>query len=454
MRALSRLPFIHHKGVTVKLSRRTKVTGAVAGAAALALLASGCSSGSSDAASGDNVELTVTTFGTFGYDDLYKEYEKLNPNVTIKATNIDTGGNARTDAFTKLAAGSGLSDVVAIEEGWLGAIMEVSDQFVDLNEFGAEDIKDRWLDWKYAQGTDPDGRVIGYGTDIGPTGLCYNGKLFEEAGLPSDRESVAELFGGADASWDTYFQIGADYTEKTGKAWYDHSGFVWNSMVNQLDEGYYTADGELNIEGNDELQGRFDQLAEATLNGQSAAQTAWDWGGGKAFVDGSFATFVCPGWMLGTIKGSLEAGGGDASTGWDFADVFPGGPVNWGGAFLSIPTTSEHQKEAAKLAAWLTDPEQQVKQSAAAGNFPSTIEAAETLAAEATPNELFNDAPTGAILAERAKGVKAQFKGPDDSVIQENVFGPALQQLDQQKATADEAWAKALDLLDQLVVNN
>ncbi len=438
----------------MKHARRTKAIASVAGAAAIALLAAGCSADSGSASDDGKTTLTITTFGTFGYDDLYKEYEKLNPNITIKATNIDTGGNARTDAFTKLAAGSGLSDIVAIEEGWLGAIMEVSDQFVDLNDFGAQDIKDRWLDWKFEQGTDPDGRVIGYGTDIGPTGLCYNGKLFEAAGLPSDRDAVAELFGGDDATWDTYFKLGAEYTEKTGKAWYDHSGFVWNSMVNQLDEGYYTSDGDLNVEGNSELRARFDQLAEATLNGQSAAQKEWDWGGGKAFVDGSFATFVCPGWMLGTIKGQLEAGGGDASTGWDFADVFPGGPVNWGGSFLSIPTTSEHQKEAAKLAAWLTAPEQQVKQSQAAGNFPSTIEAEKTLAEEATPNELFNDAPTGAILAERAKGVKAQFKGPDDSVIQENVFGPALDLLDQQKATADDAWQKALDLLQELVVDN
>ena len=57
-------------------------------------------------------------------------------------------------------------------------------------------------------------------------------------------------------------------------------------------------------------------------------------GQGKAFIDGTFATFVCPGWMLGVVKGNTEAGGGDATTGWDFADVFPGGAANWGGAFL------------------------------------------------------------------------------------------------------------------------
>ncbi|MBG6216959.1 cellobiose transport system substrate-binding protein [Arthrobacter sp. CAN_A6] len=436
-------------------SRLRRIT-ALAGVASLAIVTSGCGGGGSDEpASADNpIELSVTTFGTFGYDDLYGEYEEQNPGVTIKATNIDRGSNARTDAFTKLAAGSGLSDVTAIEEGWLGSIMEVSDQFVDLNEYGAGDIKDNWVPWKFEQGTDPEGRVIGYGTDIGPQGLCYNGKLFEEAGLPSDREEVAALFGGDDATWETYFDLGREYNEITGKAWYDQSGFVWNSMVNQLDEGYYTADGELNVDGNEELRSQFDLLAAGTLDGLSSNQTQFDWGNGQAFVDGSFATFVCPGWMLGTIKGQLESAGGGTDSGWDFADVFPGGASNWGGAFLSVPETSEHPAEAAKLAAWLTAPEQQVKQSAAANNFPSTIEAQEKLVADATPNELFNDAPTGVILASRAEGVIAQFKGPQDAVIQENVFLPPLKRLDAGTATADEAWDEAITLLNDLVVNN
>ena len=239
--------------MSTSIRRRLLATAAVASVSALAL--AGCSSGGAEADNADSdgdVTLTVTTFGTFGYEDLYEEYEELHPNVTIEASNIDTGGNARTDAFTKIAAGSGLSDVVAIEEGWLGAIMDVSGTFVDLRDYGIEDRKGDWVDWKYAQGTDAEGRVIGYGTDIGPTGICYNGPAFEAAGLPSDRESVAELLDG---DWANYFAVGDDYTAATGKAWYDHSGFVWNSMVNQLEEGYYTADGELNVEGNAELQG-------------------------------------------------------------------------------------------------------------------------------------------------------------------------------------------------------
>ncbi|MDR5700530.1 ABC transporter substrate-binding protein [Agromyces aerolatus] len=432
----------------MKRSRPIRAAAAIAGAATIALVATACAGGGDSAAEDGELTLTVTTFGTFGYDDLYAEYEELNPGITIEATNIDTGGNARTDAFTKIAAGSGLSDVVAIEEGWLGAIMEVSDQFVDLRDHGIEDRESDWVDWKVEQATDADGRIIGYGTDIGPEGICYNGPALAAAGLPTDRAEVAALLEG---DWAHFFDVGRQYQQTTGKAWFDHSGFVWNAMVNQMPEGYYTSDGDLNVEGNAELQSNFELLGAAVDDGLSAAQTAWDWNGGKSFVDGTFATFVCPGWMLGVVQGQVEAGGGDAATGWDFADVFPGGAGNWGGAFLSVPESSEHQEEAAKLADWLTQPEQQVKQSAAAGNFPSTVEAQETLAAEATPNEFFNGAPTGAILAERAQGIVAQFKGPDDSVIQENVFGPPLQKLDRGEVTVQQAWDEALSLLNELV---
>ena len=68
-----------------------------------------------------------------------------------------------------------------------------------------------------------------------------------------------------------------------------------------------------------------------------------------------------------------------------------------------------------------------------------------------TPTTFFNGAPVGAILAERAQGVVAQFKGPDDSLIQENVFGPPLQALDRGETDADGAWQQAIDLLNELV---
>jgi cellobiose transport system substrate-binding protein len=442
----------------VKFSRRTKGLAAVASAAAFALLATGCSGGGSSTAAGsstDPITLTVTTFNTMGYDDLYKQYEAAHPNITIKATNIDTGDNAKTDWQTKQAAGAGLPDVQAVEEGWLSAVMQVSDQFNDLSQYGANDIKDRWVDWKLKQATDSNGRLIGYGSDIGPEGLCYNSAAFAAAGLPTDRDAVATLFGGENATWDDYFAVGQKYHAATGKAFYDQSGFLWNAMVNQQKEGYYKADGSLNVDGNADLKALWGKLSSATTSGLSANQTAWDWGKGKAFTDGTFSTFVCPGWMLGVVKGQVTSAGGSAATGWDFANVFPGGAANWGGSFLTVPTQSKHPQEAADLAAFLTSADSEAAAFGVAGTFPS-VTAAQTSPAVTGTNDLstfFNNAPVGQILADRSKGVVAQYKGPDDSVIQSQVFGPSIQEIDSGKADGPTAWNNAITLLNQLVVN-
>jgi cellobiose transport system substrate-binding protein len=159
--------------------------------------------------------------------------------------------------------------------------------------------------------------------------------------------------------------------------------------------------------------------------------------------------------MLGNVKGSTEAAGGDASSGWDFADVFPGGPANWGGTFLTVPTTSKHPKEAAELAEYLTSAPSLVTAFQAAGTFPSVIEAQTDpgVTGESDLTKFFNDAPIGKILAQRAEGVKSQYKGPDDAVIQEQVFGPSIQLLDSGKSDGTKAWNNAMKLLDQLVVN-
>ena len=86
--------------------------------AAVALVATGCSSGGdeatsgeSGAASGEPVTLTLATFNEFGYEELIKEYETLNPNVTIEHKKAATSNEARDNLNTRLAA-----DIALVED--------------------------------------------------------------------------------------------------------------------------------------------------------------------------------------------------------------------------------------------------------------------------------------------------------------------------------------------------
>jgi cellobiose transport system substrate-binding protein len=432
------------QGSVVATSRR-KITATIAGAAALALVATGCSA----SADSGKITLSITTFGTMGVDANYEKYMEENPDIVIEATNLEGGGAARDDAYAKIAAGTGLSDIVAIEEGWLGSIQEFAGEFADLRDYGIEDQADTWLDWKYEQGTDADGRVIGAGLDIGPQGICYRGDLFAAAGLPSERTEVAEYLGGDDATWERFFEVGQEYTDASGMAFWHSPRFFWNSFVNQQEEGYYKADGEtLNIEGNAVLKEQFIDLVDAELSGLGAGLPGWDVG--PEAKEDKYATYMCPSWMLGIVQGYYEEGTTDS--GWDFADVLPGGAANWGGAFLGVAESSEHKEEAAKLALWLAAPEQQGASFELAGPYPSTMEGQELV--KDTTNAFFNDAPVGEIFSARSEGVVAQVKGPEDSNIQDNVFGPILDRVSQGEISDGEtAWDEALTLLDQLVGN-
>ena len=385
----------------MKLSRRTTAIAAAAGAATIALIATGCSpAAESGEGDGGAIELTVATFNDFGYtDELLQEYMDANPNITVVQNKAATSNDARANYFQKLGK-SGLADVEAIEVDWLPEVMQYSDLLAEV----PADLNDRWLDWKVQAATDTDDRLIGYGTDIGPEGVCYRSDLFAAAGLPTDRESVATLLEG---DWAKYFEVGAQYSAATGKAWFDSAGGTYQGMVNQVEAAYEDPDsGEIIATENPEVEDIYNQVLDASA-AQSAHLGQWsdDWFAGLS--NGAYATMLCPGWMLGVISGNAE----DVTT-WDVANVFPDGGGNWGGSYLTVPANGAHVEEAQKLADWLTAPEQQVKAFVNAGTFPSQNEAFTDPALTDFTNEYFNNAPVGQIFTDRANAVTvAPFKG-------------------------------------------
>ena len=62
--------------MNTRARHRILAIAAVASVSALALAGcAGNADGAPEGSADEDVTLTVTTFGTFGYDDLYKEYE-------------------------------------------------------------------------------------------------------------------------------------------------------------------------------------------------------------------------------------------------------------------------------------------------------------------------------------------------------------------------------------------
>ncbi|MET9226258.1 ABC transporter substrate-binding protein [Lentzea sp. NPDC003310] len=420
------------------MRRRHWVRVAVCVVASVTVASCGAGGAANRTADG-RTELTVATFNEFGYEELFAAYEAEHPNIKITQRKTGQGAPHHQNLFTKLGAGSGLADVEAVEEGYLSQVMDKSGQFHNLLEIGPKDVTaDRWLKWKADAATTRDGRLIGYGTDIGPLAMCYRKDLFAEAGLPQEPDQVRQLF----ATWDSYFAAGDRFVAKvSGVAWFDSAAQIFNAMHNQHDVGYFDTSDTLVVESNPDIRNDWNAVTAAVAKGQSAKLAAFSNEWNTGFKLGRFATKTCPSWMLGVIE--TQAGPENAGK-WAVTDAFPNGGGNWGGSYLTVPKQSKSPKEATELAAWLTAPEQQIKAFQSRGTFPSQVEALENRALVEHVNTYFGNVKAGALFAAQVQKVRAaQYKGPADGQLQENVFGPALQSVEQGKR-ADDAWRTAV----------
>lgn len=386
---------------------------------------------------GGKTTLTVGTFGTFGYKQagLYDEYMKLNPDVTIKE-NVTT----RTDVYwpkvlTRLQAGAGADDIQAIEVMNITEAVETQgDKFVDL---GKEVDKSQWLDWKNAQATTKDGKLIGLGTDVGPMAICYRKDLFEKAGLETDRTKLAAQWKG---DWSKYVDLGKQYMKKApdGTKFVDSASSVYNAALGGEPERYYQTDGTVTWDKSKSVKNAWDVAMDVATSDMSAKLKQFDKPWDQGYANGTFATVACPAWMIGYI---LEKSGDAGKGKWDVAAAPTA--ANWGGSFIGVPTSSKHQKEAIALAKWLTAPEQQAKVFAKQASFPSTPSAYSTLKPATATTEYFSNAPITEIFSASAETIPSQYFGIKDQAINTALTDVGILQVEQKGKSPDEGWDAA-----------
>lgn len=386
-----------------------------------ALLGTTACGGDDEAADGGPVTLTVDVFGQFGYEKLYREYEASHPG--IKIVERGTGGNL--DEYSPkltqwLAAGKGAGDVVAIEEGLLVEYKANPQNFVNLLDHGAADLRGNFLEWKWNGGLTADGKqLIGLGTDVGGMAICYRKDLFAAAGLPTDREAVSKLW----PTWQDYVRVGEQFKAKnTGAAFLDAATNTFNTILlqtagNTTGYSYYDTTDKLVVDSNPAVRQAYDTTVDIIDSGLSGRYGAWSEEWVSAFKQAKFATIACPAWMTGVIEGNA---GPDAKGKWDIAQV-PGSGGNWGGSYLAVPKQSRHQAEAIELAKFLTSAKGQIGAFQEKGPLPSSPQALEDPAIVNSTNAYFSDAPVGKIFAAGAKSLKPVYMGPKNQAVRTEV---------------------------------
>lgn len=417
---------------------RSKAVATVAVAGALSLVA-GCGGGGDSATGGSKkdgkVVITMGLFGVMGIKEtgLIEKYEKANPNVDIKAEVAGDEQTYYTALQTHLAAGNGLKDIQGIEIARAKEITET--QAAKFADFTGTPGTDHFLPWKQSQITTGDGKVLGLGTDIGPMAVCYRKDHFEKAGLPTDREKVAKLWEG---DWKKYVEVGRTFKKDfkgDGVAYMDATSGLFNAMVYGYPEQYYNEQGELIYDKNPAVKEAWNLAADAADAGLSAKLRQFQPGWDPGLANGTFATAVCPAWMLSHIT---EKAGEKNSGKWDVARAPKG--ANWGGTFLGVVDKSPVKEEAKKLVAWLTAPEQQAHIFKELGNIPSSQQALESADVKSATSKYFSNAPIGQIFGAAAQEIPdKQVLGRKDGTIKDS-FTQGLTLIEQQGTARDEAW--------------
>ncbi|MFD7453557.1 ABC transporter substrate-binding protein [Kitasatospora sp. NPDC059827] len=422
---------------------------AAAIAALCALLVAGCdSSGSTtDAASSGRITLTVGDYGTFGYKEsgLFDAYMKEHPDITIVEHTVQQETDYYPALQTHLASGSGLDDIQAVEVGRIAQVVKKqAAKFVDLGKADGVD-KSAFLPWKSQQATASDGSTIGLGTDIGPMAICYRKDLFQQAGLPTDREQVAKLWQG---DWAKFVEVGKQYQAKApaGTFFLDSAGGLFNAVVSSSTTQYVDSSGKLNYKDNPTVKSAWTLSTGAISAGISAGLKQFDTPWFQAFANSKFATVACPSWMTAIVADKS----GPANKGkWDIATAPAAG--NWGGSFLSVPKAGKHQKEAAALAAWLTAPAQQAKVFTTVGNLPSNVKALGRSEVQNAKLDFFGDTPTGQIYAATAQSVQPTVIGEWDGLVKDTLTNGALLSIEQHQSDPAKAWSNAVKEIDDKV---
>lgn len=366
------------------------------------LVMSGCSFGASKDSSASDKKITLTLwYWNRSIDDglLAKAKEQF-PHINLVTQKI--GGDFKSKLKTTLAAKSGEPDIVALND-WVMELFPSEDRFYDLYELGAAEVEDLYLDWKWQQGVTPNGKMIAFPMDTGPTALFYRQDLFEQAGLPTDPDEVSQAL----STWEDYMDAGLKVKETfDGKVFMtDNIDNVYNQIISQSEQKYFTEDGQYIGDQNEVIKYAWDTAVAFSNNGLIANAEHWtpEWNAGIS--KGKIASYVGAVWM----KQPLLEAAPDSVGKWRVARA-PGGDGNVGGSFLAIPKSSEHPQEAFEVIKWLQNPENQETALSNLNLFPATPGVFDSGTVQ-KEEEFFGGQVTGEVFAASANNVKVSFFG-------------------------------------------
>ena len=300
--------------------------------------------------------LTISAFA--GLADaiqvIIDQYMAENPDIQVELE-VREFADHHTNLLTTLAAGSGATDIAAIEVGYIAGFV-ADGGLVDLNAapYNAGEVTPNIADYAVAQGTSVDGRLVAMPTDLGPGVMFYRRDRLNEV------DTQVEALQG---SWDDYIAFGKTVTRDTdGDGANDvfliaDAADVYGAMIRSgLEDGqgiYFDADGN-NLVNTERFHEAFRVAKEIRDNGLDAQIAAWSNEWYEAFKQGTVATQFSGAWLQGQLQSFMAPDTGGL---WGAANLPGGAYASWGGSFYAIPEQSPNKEAAWDLIKYMTTQE-------------------------------------------------------------------------------------------------
>ena len=414
--------------------------GALATAAATALVTAGCGSTSG----GDEpINLTFWTWAP-NIEKVVDIWNEENPNIQVTVSKQDGGDPAITKLLTAIKAGSGAPDLIQAEYQKIPTLVS-SDALADISD-GAQDLSSKFPESIWSTVTLDSDAVYAVPQDSGPMMFFYREDVFKELGLeaPTTWEEYAEAarvvhesdpsrylgtFSANDAGWFT------GLAQQAGTSWWSVGDDAWSV--------------DIDSEASTKVASFWGSLVEeGTIDNRPMYTPEWNAG----LNDGSQVGWLSAVWAPGVLEGNAAETAGlwraAPMPQWDASSPATG---VWGGSSTAVTTQSEHAEEATEFAAWLnTDPDAVKALADETGVYPAASEEAAAALTEAP--EFFSNQPDFYDVVNGVAETVSPFTyGPNVNVAfsaYNDEFAKAAE------AKTESAFAAALKAMQDITVGN
>jgi multiple sugar transport system substrate-binding protein len=369
------------------------------------------------------------------------DFNESHPDIKVNYVNAGGGADHYAKLKVALEAQADIPDVAQMEFQLLPSFI-VRGDLLDLTELGANEIKDQFVPWTWAQVSSAGG-VYAYPQDAGPAGpmiMMCNQELLDKHGI------------AAPTTWDEFAAAAAKLHEADPNVYLSNFtadpgyffGLLWQSGAHP-----FVLDGEnitINFTSPEALRVATlwgDLIKSGNLSPVDTFTNDWN----TALANGSIACWTSGAWGPALIESAAK----DQAGQWRVS-LMPqwtaGGKVNgnWGGSTSVVMKATAHPKEAETFARWLnTDPQTVLDLTVSAALFPVTQPALSNPEWADYKPEFWGEQETHKVMAEAAEQVDVSFAW---SPFQDFVYSTYADELNAVKAgtiTFEEAMQNMQD---------